>query len=578
MDLTTIFRTVRPRPEFPLIIELDLARGVINQMPNNPIAAFRARQSASMREIREGLRRAAKDPEVAGLVVHIGSCPLSPDQCDEIGELIAEFGEHRPTIAWTESFGELGNATLAYRLASFASEIWLQPTGALGLQGVQLGITLLRGGLEKLHLEPQFAQRKEYKSAADQFVATEITEANREMIQRIADSILDDTIAGVAERRHLDPKALRRVVDNAPITATEAHQAGLVDRLGYRDEVYAELRTRYGREVDSEHKISLQYAHRYARARSGKDRFESLLNRNKPAIGVVNLHGGITYGPSHVGPMSSTAGSDTICAHLREAAREDSVKAVVLRIDSPGGSYIASDAIRREVLQLRATGKPVIASMGQFAASGGYFAAMACDTVVATPTTLTGSIGVLAGKIVTAGLTERIGLIREDILAGANAGLLSSLTPFDEAQWEGLNEWLDEVYADFTTKAAEDRGMSIEELEPLARGRVWTGSDAHSRGLVDRLGGMGTALALAAERAGLDPDHPTVRGIPALPWLEQIRPAESSESRTIDAAVVTPLPRLFTGGPEDRLMALAGLMGFTLPGGVLALPWHIELR
>lgn len=577
MDVTTLLRTVCSHPEHPLVIELDLSRGVISQTPANPIEAFKARHSASMREIREGLRRAAGDPDVVGLAVHVGNCPLSADQCDEIGELIAAFGEHKPTIAWTESFGELGNATLAYRLASFAREIWLQPTGALGLQGVQLGIVLLRGGLEKLHIEPQFAQRKEYKTAADQFAASEITAANREMMQGIADSILDDTVAGVAARRRLDPEAVRQAVDNAPLAASDAQQAGLIDRLGYRDEVYAELRARHGEQVGEEQKISLQYAHRYARTRGSK-RLETLLNRRKPAVGVIGLQGAIVHGPSRIGPTGSTAGSDTICAHLREAGRDESVRAVVFRIDSPGGSYIASDAIRREVKQLRATGKPVIASMGGLAASGGYYAAMGCDAIVANPTTLTGSIGVLAGKFVTAALIDRVGLVREDVLAGANAGMLSSQAPFDQSQWDRLNAWLDEVYADFTEKAAADRGMAVEELEPLARGRVWTGSDAHRHGLVDRLGGMGDALDLAAERAGLDPEHLTVRGVPALPWLEQLKPAESSESRSIDTTIAAPLHSLLTGGPEDRLLALARIIGLELPAGVLALPGRLDIR
>lgn len=576
MDVTTLFRTVRSQPEFPLVIELDLARGVLSQAPTHPLEAFRARHAASMREIRDGLRRAAKDPDVAGLAVHVGSCPLTPDQCDEIGALIAAFGEHKPTVAWTESFGELGNATLAYRLASFAQQIWLQPTGSLGLQGVQLGIMLLRGGLEKLHIEPQFAQRKEYKTAGDQFAATEITDANREMMQRIADSILEDTVRGVAERRHLDPAAVRQAVDDAPLLAEDARQAGLIDKLGYRDEVYADLRDRFGRPDGAEQKISLQYAHRYARTR-GANRLESLLNRRKPAVGVIGLHGAITYGPSQVGPGGTSAGSDTICAHLREAGRDDSIKAVVVRIDSPGGSYIASDAIRREVKQLRATGKPVIASMGQYAASGGYYAAMGCDVIVANPTTLTGSIGVVAGKFVTAALVDRVGLVREDILAGANAGLLSSQTAFDQSQWETLNAWLDAVYADFTTKAAADRGMALDQLEPLARGRVWTGSDAHARGLVDQLGDMGAALDLATERAGLDPERLTVRRVPALPWLEQIRPADSSEAGGLEVTAAPSLQRLLTGGPEDRLLALAQLAGLDLPGGVLALPWRLQL-
>lgn len=587
--LSDLLKTLRPKlPGQPLLLELDLPRGVVSTPADNPLQALRTRQAATMREIRDGLRRGAKDSDVAGLVVHIGASTLTSDQLDELAELIVEFGRSKPTIAWSETFGEFGNGMLGYRLATAAKEIWVQPSGAVGLHGVQLDILLLRGGLEKLGIDPEFGQRKEFKTAADQFAATEVTEANREMMQGIADSILDDTVRIVAERRNLDPDAVRLAVDNSPLTAHDAQQAKLVDRIGYRDQVYAELRRRYGkqkpaanRSVDGvnqdEPELALQYANRYARHAGGPlQNFEQLLNKNKPSIGVVTLHGAIVSGISQ--PGANRAGSDTVSAHLREAGRDDSVKAVVLRIDSPGGSYVASDLIRREVQRLRESGKPVVASMGQVAASGGYFAAMGCDTIVANPTTLTGSIGVLAGKFVTQGLFDKIGVIREQIIAGANAGMMGGAEPFSERQWEKLDAWLDEVYADFTSKAAADRGMPLEQLEPLARGRVWTGSAAQQRGLVDTLGGMGTALDEAARRSGHERDDLTLRGVPVLPWLDQVRPPESSESFGIGAQSEPLFPGgLLTGGPEARLAALARLAGLPQPAGVLALPWQVRI-
>lgn len=582
-------KTLRPKlPGQPLLLELDLPRGVVSTPADNPLQALRTRQAAMMREIRDGLARGAKDSSVAGLVVHVGANSLTSDQLDELSELIVEFGRHKPTIAWSESFGEFGNGMLGYRLATAAQEIWLQPSGAVGLHGVQLDILLLRGGLEKLGITPQFGQRKEFKTAADQFAASEVTPANREMMQGIADSILDDTVRIVSERRNVDPEAVRFAVDNSPLTASAAQQAKLVDRIGYRDEVYAELRQRFGKQkaettksVDGvnqdEPELALQYAHRYARQAIGPlQNLDQMFNRSRPAIGVVSLHGGIASGITQPG-AGNQVGSDTVSAHLREAGRDDSIKAVVLRIDSPGGSYVASDVIRREVQRLRQTGKPVIASMGQVAASGGYFAAMGCDAIVANPTTLTGSIGVLAGKFVTQGLFDKIGLIREQILAGANAGMLGGAEPFSEQQWEKLNNWLDEVYADFTAKAAEDRSMPLEELEPLARGRVWTGSDAHARGLVDILGGMGAALDEAARRLGQERDDLALRAVPVMPWLEQIRPPESSESSGINAQSDPLSGGLLTGGPEARLAALARMAGLPQPIGVLELPWQLRI-
>lgn len=603
MDLTAALKNCfdsKPGND-PVVLELDLSRGVLTSAPSSPLVALRMRNATTMRALRDALRHGAQSDSVAGLVVHVGPNPLPAAIGDEVAELIAEFAKSRPTIAWSESFGELSNATLAYRVASAASEIWLQPSGALGLNGVSAQILLLRGLAEKAGLEPQFAQRHEYKSAAEQFAGKEVSEANREMTTRIAESILDDTIAVVAERRRVDPAKVREIVDASPVSAKVALEAGLVDRLGYRDEVYADLKRRWGR-MDSattaanqsqptEHsedgrptdadgqpdgKVFLQYAHRYARAH-GEKPWESLLNRSRPAIAVVNVNGSIVTGPSHAGgPGDTQAGSDTVAAHLREAGRDEKVKAVILRVDSPGGSYIASDVIRREVLQLKKSGRPVIASMGGVAASGGYFVSMAADAIVANPTTLTGSIGVLAGQFVTDELFGKLDLVRERINAGANAGFLSGAR-FSDAQWDTLNSWLDDVYADFTHKAAEDRQLEYGVLEPLARGRVWTGSDAHAKGLVDELGGMGRAIDLAAERIGMNRDDLQLRAVPALPWLDQVKPPESSESGTAAAMAAPSLAELINSGPEGMLAGLAQLAGIASPQGVLSLPWELRI-
>lgn len=567
-------RTSAVAADGPTVLELDLARGVVTAPPATPIEAFRLRLSPTMREIRESLRRAKTDPSVAGLVVHLGTCPLTIAQGDEIGEVIREFRAEKPVIAWTESFGELTSGLIPYRIATAASEIWLQPTGALGLGGVHLQITLLRGGLEKLHVEPEFAQRKEYKSAAEQFAGREVSEANREMMQAIADSIVDDTVAVTAKARRLDPAAVREAVDASPLTAQQALDRGLVDRLGYRDEAYASLRERWG----DGGRVALRYVHRFG-GRNRLEALEPLLNKKKPAIGLVSVDGAIVAGPGrHGAPVGgSQAGADTVCAHLREAARDDAVRAVVLRVDSPGGSYIASDAVRREVLRLREAGKPVVASMGQLAASGGYFVAMPATEIVANPTTLTGSIGVFAGKLVTQGLVERLGLVREGIDAGRNAGMMTSVAGFTDEQWARLDAWLDEVYADFTAKAAHDRGMDLERLEPLARGRVWTGVDAHARGLVDHLGGVTTALDRAAALAGQPLEKFAVRGVPAVPFLDQLRPADSSESSGGVAAGGPAAGVGLTGGPEAVLTAAARLAGLEPPAGVLSLPWDLRI-
>lgn len=565
LSRTTLSRTPLSRSGS-LILELDLTRGLVDAAPSSPIEAFRARQTPTLRSIRHGMRLAATDERVKGLLIDLGPGHLTPHQSDELGSLVEEFARHRPVLAFAPSFGELNNGLYSYRLAAAAQDVWMQPSGVVGMSGVQVQIQLLRGGLEKLGLEPEFAQRKEFKSAAEQFAGREISEANRQMMTGIAESVLAGAVADIARRRQLEPGEVRRLVDEFPVGPGAAVEAGLVSRLGYRDEAWTWAREAWGSDD-----ADLQYVHRYAEHHGG-GRLAVLLDRAKPAVATVSVHGGITLGHSQHQPGQTSAGSDTVCAALRAAGRDEKVKAVVLRVDSPGGSYVASDAIRREVLQLRAQGLPVVASMGGVAASGGYFVSMGADEIVANPTTLTGSIGVLAGKFVTNELFDKLGLVRETIDAGRRAGMMGGAKPFTEDEWAALDHWLDAVYADFTSKAATDRGLPLDELEPHARGRVWTGSDALDRRLVDHLGGMELAVARACARAGVGIDEVVVRPVPGLEGLlSQFRTPDSSESSP--GASVATLAR----DPESMLRTLAATVGVQ-SHGVLSLPWKLELR
>ena len=558
------------------VLELDLAHGVVSAPPTSPVEAWRHRHSPTVRAIRDGLHRAAHDDQVVGLLVHVGDCPLSLAEADEIGALIAHFSESKPSVAWTETFGELGNGLAGYRVALNARDIWVQPSGGLGLVGVHVSITLLRGALAKLGLEPEFAKRHEYKSAADQFAATEVSDANREMMQRIADSIVDDTVRRVAASRALDETAVRATIDAAPLTATAALEAGLVTAIGYRDEVYdwarAEWASGSGRGGQD---WELIYAHRYAKESVGSQ-LKTLTGRHRSEIAVIDVRGPIVTG---AGGNPSQAAADPICSRLREVGRNDKVKAVVLRIDSPGGSYVASDTIRREVLRLREGGRPVVAQMGNVAASGGYFVAMGADEIIAQPTTLTGSIGVLAGKFVTEQLIEKVGLVHEGIDVGAHAGMMGPARGFTEDEWAVLNDWLDQVYADFTSKAAADRGLELEVLEPLARGRVWTGADAAERALVDHLGGSALSLGRACALADLDPDDIHITSPPPWNLLRELRPAQSSDAETsVSLSLVEPLGTALSGQSVEALLRrVATASGLPAPTGVLSLPWAIRL-
>ena len=547
-----------------LLLELDLTRGLLESPPASPIEALRAVHVPSLRGVVEALRRAADDPRVAGLVAHVGAKQPTLAQSNELRAAVAEFrAGGKPTVCWSESYGELGPGNVGYHLASAFDEVWVQPSGDVGLVGVTAQAVFLRDSLDKLGVQPQLGQRHEYKSAADTFLRSSMSDANREMVTRLVESAMETLVRDVAYGRGLSETAVREAIDVAPLSAEEAVARGLVDRIGYRDEVYADLRGRLG-------DVDLKYVDRYGKgglAQAGASMGASVARRHKPVVAVVHAAGPIHLGRSSSTPLSGrSVGSDSIGTALRAAAADDSVKAVVLRVDSPGGSYVASDAIRREVLALRRTGRPVVASMANVAASGGYYIAMPADRVLASPGTITGSIGVLAGKQVIREMLERVGVRRESVAAGRYADMFSTDRPFEEDEWKRLEAWLDRVYDDFTSKAAEDRGLPVEDLRAVARGRVWTGADAVERGLVDELGGIERAVLVACERAGVDRGEVELRTMPKPKPLERLLPVENSESPA--ASLGDGLPLL------DRLFAAAGLSSY----GVLSMPvdWRLE--
>ncbi len=549
------------------ILEIDLDLTVLSAPADNPLEALKAINAPTMRALRDGLGEAATDPSVAGLILHVGTCPLTVTQADELGDALVAFGRHKPAWAYAESFGEEGGGLIPYLLASRATTIWLQPSGQLALAGVRAQIMLLRGVFDKVGIEPQFGQRHEYKSAANTYAAHEVTGPHQEMMQRIADSLTQHAHAVIGERRGLSSDAVAAAAQAGPLRPDEALERGLIDHIGYRDEVYAAARAAWSDQAEPK----LRYVHRYSRGGGGP--LELVTQRSRPAIAVVGVRGAIVGGRPNrpQGGTQSVAAAELVCQQLRAAARDPHVRAVVLRVDSPGGSYTASDQIRREVLQLRASGRPVVASMGDLAASGGYFVAMPADEIVANPSTLTGSIGVLAGKLVLTELKRKIGLVMQDVLGGPWADFMSPNQQFTEEHWAALNRRLDDIYADFTAKAAGDRGMELDVLEPLARGRVWTGMDAAERGLVDRVGGMALAIERAAALAGLRVDELTVRPVSPFGFLTQFRPAESSESLGAVRVATAPAP-----GVDGLIDWAAGRLGLA-PGGALSLPFRIDL-
>jgi protease-4 len=584
----------------PVLLELDLAHGLLESPPADPIAAFRKRGTPVLDAVVDRLRRAATDERVAGLIAHVGPDVLTAAQVEELGiavEALAAAGKR--TVCWAEAFGETGNGTLAYHLASHFDEVWLQPSGGVALVGSATGGLFLREALTKLGVEPQILARHEYKNAPDTLLRESMGDAQREALQRLTDSFTEQVVATVARRRTLDPDDVRAAIANAPLTAEEGIDRGLVDHLGYRDEVYTAVRRRLagaGHETTPAEdlpEVELRYVQRWAppkkallKERAQRQASRSVnraLRRSKPStIAVVPVEGGIALGRGGGSPLGGpSTGSDTVCAALRQAGSSDDVAAVVLRVVSPGGSYVASDAIHREVHRLRELGTPVVASMGTVAASGGYFVAMGADEILALPGTITGSIGVFAGKVVVKDALEKIGVNRELVQTGEQATMWADGRTFTGDEIERLDRWLDEVYADFTGKAAEGRGMAHSQLEPLARGRVWTGVDALDRGLIDRFGGLEDAIGVAAKLAGRTRDDVTAQRFPDVSPLARLRPPQHSDApgaslgagwlpgmRSTGPGAVA--ADLLSGGPERLLAELSQAIG--LGPGALRLP------
>lgn len=516
------------------VLELDLRSMPPETSGFDPLAIITGgSRSVALRDMVAAIYRAAEDPRVAGLIARVQLSASPSAAVQELREAIVAFTAVKPSLAWAETYP----GTLSYYLASAFGEVWMQPAGSVGLIGFASNATFLRDAFDKAGIEAQFVARGEYKSAANRFTEYGFTEAHREAVTRMLESLQEQVWAAVADSRKLDAGVLDALADRAPLLREEAVSSGLVDRIGFRDEAYDYIAELVGvQDVSEENTPPRLYLSRYAGA--ARPRLTPPVpsvpgRRPKPKVAVINIDGTIVDGrggPQFLPFGASTVGSDTIAPALREAAADESVSAIVLRVNSPGGSVTASETLWREVKRARKQGKPVVASMGAVAASGGYYIAVAADAIVASPATITGSIGVITGKLVIRDLLERLGVGLDSVRTNANADAWSIETPFTPEQRAHREAEADLVYADFLERVADGRNLTTEAVDRVARGRVWTGADARERGLVDELGGFRTALRRAKILAGLDEDTDVrVVTYPGGSLLDMLRPRASSQ-------------------------------------------------
>ena len=440
-QLTEQVSRLRQRQTAPLILELDLTDGLPEAPVTDPLSAVLARRKVRLPDVIEGLRRARQDDRVRALVVKVGGGQIGLARMQEIREAVASFRESgKLAVAWAETFGEFTHGNVPYYLATAFDRIYLQPSGSVGLTGVAVEQLFLHDALAKIGIAFQSAKRYEYKSAADPLTERGFTPAAREATERLAVSIAGQISAAIAERRGMTVEDARALLDRGPFLAADALSEGLVDALGYRDEVYADVRKEAGADA------ILQYVARYQRAHILAQRARQLPRHRERFVAVIYASGPIKSGRSTRSPLGGGAmGSDTVSAALRSALHDERARAVLLRVNSPGGSAVASDTIWREVVRIRAAGKPVVVSMGDVAASGGYYISMAADIIVAQPGTLTGSIGVILGKPVLADALDRAGITTDSVSVGTGATMFAPTHPFTDEEWQRINTWLDAV-------------------------------------------------------------------------------------------------------------------------------------
>ncbi|MCB9779137.1 MAG: signal peptide peptidase SppA [Alphaproteobacteria bacterium] len=536
--------------------------------PYQPARGLLAPPSESWLHLLERMRDAIDDPRVKGMVLHIDRPPASWARVEELRRLVSEAQSRgKVVVAYLDK--ESGNA--AYLLASAADRVYLHPAASLDLVGLSMGLTYLRGTLDLVGVEPQYAKRSEYKSAPEQYTRSGPSEPAREQLDALLDTMAGTLVAGVAQGRGRTEDQVTRLVDQGPFTAAEAEARGLVDGLVYPDALEETMEEAFRRRFQLVPDYHLD------------DRVTGWPASRE--LAVIYIDGVITTGPSVRGGLlgGRTAGSDTIARQLDQARRDEAVEAVVLRVDSPGGSAFASDEIWRAAQRLEESGKPFIVSMGGVAASGGYYVSAGADTIFAEPTTITGSIGVYGGKFSLGGLYDKLGVETEILTRGRHAAMYSLSRPMDDGELSALDRLIGATYDQFKDRVAEGRGMTKEQVEEVARGRVWSGRDAKEVGLVDELGGLEDAIAHARAEAGI-PEGAVVELVTYDDRFFGPLPRRSVRVGAGSAALSSALARLPLPSPAAALPAvpvpqeLSTLLLLAEDPVLAMLPWQLEVE
>lgn len=488
IGLNSLFKTseVRIKPNSTLILRLDRP---IQEYPVDPFTErFFGAKVYSFHDLHEALKRAKEDDRIKSLLIIPTQVPISLAKAEELKKDIEEFKKaKKPVYAFIESTGNSG-----YFIASSADKIYAPPSAMFFISGIYSELPFLREFLDKIKIEPQLYHIGDYKSYSDTFTRKNMSEAHREQMNCILDSLYKTFTLKICENGRFDESEINEIIDKGLQTGDYLKSSKLIDDFLYLEDVY-ELLKKENKTKDVLNKVEISSYIRDKRIS---------LSTSKKAIGVVIASGEIVSGNQ----KGNIIASDRLCKLLEDARKDSSIKAIVLRVDSPGGSGLASDVIAKKIIEVKKE-KPVIVSMSSVAASGGYYISCLADAIVAENSTITGSIGVVTGKFVFKGLTDWAGINFEIMKRGKNADLFSPIQRFSEEQEKIVIEHMEEFYKVFLSRVAEGRKMTIDEVHKIAQGRIYSGEDALKIGLVDKIGGIDEAIELAKMKANIKKDE-----------------------------------------------------------------------
>jgi protease-4 len=551
------------------VLALRVAGSLPDYAPEDPFRRFFGGPDQSLTGLVMQLKKAKVDTRIKAVTLDIDMSGVGWGKAEEIRDAISDFRTSgKPAYAYME-FG----LNKEYYIATACDKIFVPPPGELFITGLAADVMFFRGTLDKLGIYPDIYQIGKYKSAGDMFTQKKMTDAHREYVNSLLDDLFNRYVTAIAQARHKTPDEVRNLIDDAPYGAAKAKEAGLIDETVYHDQLDKQIKAQLG------YKDADQFAP--VKATDYREVTPESLGLNKgEKIAVIFATGDIGSGRSENSPSGEQSiGSDTLAKAVTDAAEDKSIKAIVLRVDSPGGSGLASDIIWHAVDAANQK-KPVVVSMSDVAASGGYYISASASKIVAQPSTITGSIGVVAGKPVLKGLYDWLGISNEYVLRGKQAGMFRETEKFSDSERAKFEDWIKTTYyGDFVPKVARGRHKDAQYIDSVGQGRVWTGAQAKERGLVDEFGGLDHAVEVAKQLAKIPADKGVERVILPYPqtFLQELLSGGGADAHT----EVEKRRAVMAAMPEDarRAFRYMALMDKMKNGeSMLLMPFDLRIK